>query len=390
MKRIASKTTWGKPGNVALFGALSIGLVLGFAGLVIDMGLLYWAKGRSQNTAEAAALAAVRQLKGTMASLTAACNTARSIITANERTDSEFAFTADCNSPFSNGNEIIFGIWDESTQNIDTSMQDPNFIDAVKINISRDPDKNNGVTPLLMSVLQIFGSQIADSIAVSSSAIAIAQKDFPASEANLFPLAANSCGVLDDDGDVACGREVIIGDPPLGANAGANNCNINPSDCVIDSSGNHFNWTSGTTDNGNTSIYQTMANAAVTCLTTGVCAAGNHLKIGQVINIDGGNHAGTFNSNNSLAPNYIQANGDLEVQIAIFGGASSDCSTPGSSDGTEAIIGFATFRITQIASNGNNKFIRGEIICGTDTEQPGNESAGNFGTFGESNALLVK
>jgi hypothetical protein len=63
-------------GAILIMHAFMLMIVLGFAGLVMDLGLVYYRKVQLQNAADAIALAAAQKLNGTLAGVTAAVNAA--------------------------------------------------------------------------------------------------------------------------------------------------------------------------------------------------------------------------------------------------------------------------------------------------------------------------
>lgn len=357
---------WGKPGNIAVMGAFALLGGLGIFALLVNIGLLRYKKTQGQNIAEAAALAAVKELNATPTGLTTARNMAALFITANDPNNE---------LQFNRQTEVVFGIWNGSSF---SSSTEPLAINAVKVLANRSTQKNNAVSVLLSGIL---GSSAVE---VSSSAIAVSSHGGAVGEANVFPMAASDCGFL-KAGVLACGREVIMGDDPGGSLS--SKCPNNPSDCFVDASGNQFNWTTGIGSDSGTSAYRDMANELIDCLEGRECNP-THLELGDSITLQGGNHAGAFGSDGSLLPDYLRAHGTLDVQIPVFDGGS--CSSGNNTSVTHEIIGFGTFRINKVVSSGSNKYIRGTILCGQSIGQPGNSSAENFGTSGKSNSALVQ
>jgi hypothetical protein len=376
------ESRWGKQGNIAIMAAGSMALMLGFAALILDVGQLHWTRTREITAAEAAALAAVQKLNYTPAGLTAACNEAAALVNANANTDGEFAFSANCSNPTASTNEIKFGVWEN---NIFTSSTEAIAINAVKVEVKRTSAKQNAITPILAGFLGFFGGSAPTSFDMSGSAIVAMPDGNPPGQANIFPIAATDCSFMKGS-NLACGREIILGDNPGGTTA--MNCPHNPTDCVIDDSGNHFNWTTGTDSHGGTSTFRGMANDLVTCLTTGICNP-VQIELGDTIYLKGGNHAGTFNSGVSLFPDYLALKGTVDVQIPIFDGGS--CSTTHSHDDSAVtVVGFGTFRINQIVSTGSNKYVRGTVICDVTIDQPGDKNSQDLGTVTPGQASIVK
>ncbi|HEX8602092.1 MAG TPA: pilus assembly protein TadG-related protein, partial [Pseudoduganella sp.] len=63
-------------GAILIMYAFMLVIVLGFAGLVMDLGLVYYRKVQLQNAADAIALAAAQRLNGTLNGVTTAVNAA--------------------------------------------------------------------------------------------------------------------------------------------------------------------------------------------------------------------------------------------------------------------------------------------------------------------------
>jgi Flp pilus assembly protein TadG len=380
------KKSWGKAGNFSILAAFSLGLVLSFMALMLDLGQIYWVKNRNQNAAEAAASAAVRKLDQSPNGLKAACYEAAAMVNANATVDDEFAFVANCETPLASTNEIKFGTWDDNIGTF-TKSTEPLAINAIQVNVSRLESKRNAVLPILIGVMRVFGVDVPESIDVASSAVAI-YPNKPANESNIFPVAASSCGFLNSASHLACGREVIIGDNPGGIDAAAN-CPNNPGDCMIDSTGARFRWTSGTDQNLKPNTFLTMTNSLVDCLLGGSCAL-VHFGVGSTIYLQQGNFAGIFNDVLAQMPAFLADHTTIDVQIPIFAAAGSCSTSWGPSTNNVAIIGFGTLRINAIASTGSNQYVRGTIMCDEMIKQPSDINAIDFGTYGKSNSVLVQ
>jgi hypothetical protein len=195
MNTARNKTaTWGKPGNIAMFGAFSLAIVLGFAALVVDVGLMYWIRQQEQTVAEAAALAAAKELDFTPTGISNARAVASAIVSANDPADS---FSFDQNA------EVIFGVWDGTTF---TEESEPLAINAVRVKIIRSAAKQNAYTPVIAGA--VFG---ANNITISNRATALAEID----EGDATEI---DCGIASKGQMTLSGNVEIDGDSCGGAN----------------------------------------------------------------------------------------------------------------------------------------------------------------------------
>jgi Flp pilus assembly protein TadG len=382
--REQSKPSWGERGNFSLLAGLSLVVLLGFGALVIDVGVLYWTKSRGQDAAQAAALAAVKDLNGTPSGLDAACKTAKSMIDQNSLNAGEYGLSLSCTSPFSANNDVVFGIWSEDAQTFTPGSNSSVLaINSVRVNLKRTEAKGNGIAPMLASVFTVFGAKIPKQLDVNTSATAATVVGGPASAAGgIFPLAALEDSFLKPNGDVACGREVI-----LGANV---SCTKNPSDCLKDSGvTERFNWTlGGSDDNFGTNDLRDAADQAIKCLEgdTEACEK-NSFAVGDVIGIKAGGHNGFFNSSNSPFAQYMATHTSLKVQIPVFDQDSNHC---GGDPDRGHVVGVGTLNIVEYKSTGSSKFIRAIVVCEQETAAPGNTNLPDFGTEGKGRTALVQ
>ena len=361
-----------------------MGLILGVFAFMLDLGQLYWVRSRNQNAADAAASAAVRKLNQTPEGLREACYEATAMIEANAMVEGEFAFLANCEFPLDNRNEIKFGTWD--SRGLFTISAEPLEINAIQINVARLQSKDNAVAPLFLGIMNLFGESGPSEVDVSIATVAISPKR-PATAAHIFPLAASSCGFLDDTEQLACGREVVLGDNPGGLDDAAN-CPNNPDDCVIDSAGVRFAWTSGDVEFAEPSTFSAMTNDLLTCLKNGLCSS-VQLGLGDTIYLHGTDHAGSFNDVQAQLPGFLATNSTLDVQVPIFESAEPCFSHVTPSNSVE-VIGFGTLRVNTVVYTGTSQFIRGTIVCNKDTAQPGDSRAEDFGTHGRASSVLVQ
>jgi hypothetical protein len=386
VKQRAEGVRWGERGSFALLAGLTLVLMLGFAALVIDVGYLYWSKTRAQTAAEAAALAAVKELDQTPAGLAAACLVASEVVASNDP-EGELDFRASCLSPNAAGDEIRFGVWDGSEF---TESQEALLINAVQIEVGRTREKGNAAPPLLSGVFALLGGARITGLDVRASAVAIVPPIPATGAGSTLPLAISSCSMMDEAGGLACGREVIVG-------SAAAPCTLNPDDCVRDGVHAHFTWTLGqnNTESINASSVRSSAEQFVACHqgSAADCAALPALGVGDLIATKSNESVQGALGSSSL-PGYIQQlamqGRRIIAQVPIYGASSCSLLKPGSITGRQ-VVGLASVEIDElhIDNGSDNDYIRVRIVCDVLVDEPGDPTLPDYGTVGTGPAALV-
>jgi Flp pilus assembly protein TadG len=208
---------WGQPGGYSLLFALTLPIVMGVAALVFDVGYLYLVRDRERHIAEAAALAAVKELDGTSDGLSSARAIATQIVGLN---DPGGAFA------FASSTEFTTGIWGPNSQTGVMEFKastDALAVNAVKIVISQSASKGNAA-PRFFSALASSGG-----IDVSNTAVAMVEfgDSGSSSDCNLasrgaltmsgnLTLTGRGCsnGNISMSGNVTVNGDLSCGPPP--------------------------------------------------------------------------------------------------------------------------------------------------------------------------------
>ena len=151
--------------SVILVAILGV-LLLGFVGLAVDAGHVYTVGGQLQDAADAAALAAARQVlddNSTGGTFQITRDAALAVAAANKAAGN--GVLLDANTPNDSDGDIVVGTWDAGTATFTPSTASPN---AVKVLARCTKDSPSGPLPLLFGGL--FGVTSSD---VSRSAIAM-------------------------------------------------------------------------------------------------------------------------------------------------------------------------------------------------------------------------
>lgn len=180
----SSKSLHGQRGTTAIWFALLLPVLLGFAALAVDLARLNMVKTELQNAADASALAGAQALStagGTPYNWAAAGDTARAIATKN----------------YANGSKIVYaqietGYWNvpSATFTPGTTSTATGDVAAVRATVPINSAHNNG--PLQLFFAGILG--INDSNMQASS---IATLPAPGAGTGVFPFAIGSCMIQD-------------------------------------------------------------------------------------------------------------------------------------------------------------------------------------------------
>jgi Flp pilus assembly protein TadG len=156
-------------GVSAVVIAIALVVLLGFAALAIDVGFLYATRNELQNIADAAALAATRQLGATYQTLTPAqqktyvCDPstivpiAQAVALKNQAAQKNIVI---------NAADVVIGRWAGGT--LTPTLNQP---DAVGVIARRDGSANGPVTTFFAAVFKVFGGNL-DTIGITADAVA--------------------------------------------------------------------------------------------------------------------------------------------------------------------------------------------------------------------------
>lgn len=180
-------------GGVAITVALCMVVLLGFAGLAIDIGNLLVARNQLQNAADAAAMAGAGCLiRRTECSNTTATQPDWTTATAKASAFSTSTSTNKVQGAYVNVSTVSTGYWNVTgtPSGLEALPLTPtvNDLPAVQVTIHKDGTNANGAVPTFLS--KVLGVQI-----LKASAVATAVLSQPGSvgPGGLFPLAMSKC-----------------------------------------------------------------------------------------------------------------------------------------------------------------------------------------------------
>lgn len=401
--------SWGEKGNFALMSAFILALMVGFFALVVDVGFLQWTGNREEDIAESAALAAVKELDQTDLGLNRAREIAANVVSASDP-NNEFMFNKN--------SDVVFGTWDG--KQFTTNNQTKN-INAVKINVEKNKSKGNPIRPLVAGVLGLFDKNLPSNIDLNEFAIAATATNGIPNNANIFPLAVNSCDLSQSglsyslNNSLACGREIVFGDNPEVVQT---ECSCHCFDIIISPSFTRnpsnarivdLSLTSGNNNSINSVSFNKMLNDLVACKQKNDTPACTRIQANLGNNISVTSDKNILSSNSSITNfNSLLGSNGLNVQVPVM---NDNCSQSNinnnivspqipsysyyaaavSSPNNKQIIGFATLNISEI-STGNKKYIRAEVVCDQKISGVASQNSNNisFGTLVKNQGRLVR
>ncbi len=171
-----------------MFSALMIVALLAMMAMVVDLGHYWQVRAQLQNGADAAALAGVRDLNGTLAQLPVARLTATSYAAQHVANGSAINLAA---------SDVDVGTWDPALRSYApaTGSTPPYAINAVRVTAKRYDGDGGAVAPWFA---QLFGKG-----GQNLSATSIAVGGGPQSLCG-FPVGVPSCAITDADGVFTC------------------------------------------------------------------------------------------------------------------------------------------------------------------------------------------
>ncbi len=339
-------------GASAVLVALCLIVLLGVAALAIDVGYLFATKNELQNVADAAALAATRQLGAIYEPMTYdeqtayVCNPVdilpigKNVAVKNKAAGVNIIIKDE---------DIVIGQWDATTKTLSATLNQP---DAVKVTARRQSGINGAVTTVFSKVLGIdnvglFADATAALTGQSTAGpgeleipVGISQKWFEPNFCNQ-PIKFYPTGNIN-----GCAGWHTYDSWPANADKLRDILeDMTPADSIFESP-------------------QTVAGESQFVFT-------------------GGNLASVFDEMQALYEAKKDADGKWETNVVVYG--SSDCSNP---TGEITIVGFATAIITGVngPSDDPPHTIFAKVIC--DNVSQGRGSGGNFGTKGSIPGLV--
>jgi Flp pilus assembly protein TadG len=183
-------------GNVSILVALLLPILIGFAALALDFGHAWQVRSELHNATDAAALAGVRDLNGTVAGFAPARASAQRY--ARAHLANLTSVDVDLNSGNDPNGDIVLGHWDFDARTFtaaDAVMPVPR-VNAIKVTAHRTAATGNPIQTYFMS---FFGH---DTLGVGAHAIAAGGT--PNAIGCAWPLVVSDCSLYDASGNLRC------------------------------------------------------------------------------------------------------------------------------------------------------------------------------------------
>jgi Flp pilus assembly protein TadG len=320
-------------GAVAVIVVVSLTVLLGFAGLAIDIGHGQVVNAELHHGADSAALAGASGLLGTRVIdpiLTSRVR-AQELAAQNEANGTSID-DLDLNVGNDPEGDIVTGEWNWDDRSF-TPTTEVTRANAVQVRTYRAPARGTGVDTFFG---HLFGVDELD-----IEATAIAALGGPAC-VNAFPLALPECGVMDAAGDLICTEELIRFANDSIDNGGLTSLNLGSANV------NTFRDIIDNYDRG------------------GGCTAG----VGDQIELNNGTPITALRG--SL--NRLLANGPIVVYVPIISTGTGSCEVRFNQ--SFEVMGFAAFQLSAVGY-GSDQYIEGRILC--DEEAPQQSGGGFYG-----------
>ncbi len=326
-------------GATAVVVALLIAVLATFTALVVNVGHVMAVRSQLQNATDAAALAAARDLDGTVAGL-AGARAAAADYAARHLTDRDQRVLID------QGADVELGEWDEKAPRAeafmpitDTTPAALERINAARVRAGRETARSNAVTTFFEG---LFTQKSTD---VRAEAIAV--RGGPLKDGCPIPIVFADCMVRREDGTLKCDEPLVFNSDGLD-NIGFTNLITDPS--------------------VNTDVLQLILQ-------------------GQCRPVHIGDHIGVSNGANisPLVP-FIEPLIGKRVSAPIVDLGACPVQFNEHPEGAK-IVGFASFTILAV-QGGANKSLTVRLDCGEISEQPVGGGGPNFGTYASEPRLV--
>lgn len=345
-------TIYNQRGTSAVLVVLCLVILLGFAALAVDVGYLLATKNELQNVADAAALAATRQLGAIYEPMTYdeqtayICDPAEIIPIAKSISVKNKAAGINI---IINDQDIVIGQWDAAAKTLNPTLNQP---DAVKVTARRQSGINGAVTTVFSKILGI------NNVGVFADATAALTGQSTAGPGELeIPVGISQKWF-----------EPNFCDQPI---------KFYPTGDINGCAGWHtFDSWPANADKLR-GILEDMTPADSTFESPETIAGESEFVF------TGGNIAAVFDEMEALYESKKDSDGSWETNVVVYG--STDCSNP---TGEITVVGFATAIITGVngPSDDPAHTIFATVIC--DNVSQGRGSGGNFGTKGSIPGLV--
>lgn len=359
--------------NSGAAGVYMIGLIvlaIGFAALAVDIGYLYVSRNELQNAADAAALAATRQLGVIYEGVPLAqqwnyvCDTDCQDLINAAAINTAASNSAASASIVVQAADIVIGRWNANTKILDTSngMLRP---DAVRVTAKRNEDPNTG------GKIATFFAGILGLSSASVSTVATAALTGSSAESYIdleLPIGISEAWTYECDSDI----------------------HFYPTNDSC-AAWTDFFTKNGTYDPDDNSNSDSTVRKLVEDIRTGAfpyTGMPEKVMIDNILPFTGGNLSkptfdemeSLFNSKKECCDENGKDYWDTTVVVyknpADLPGPPPNCNN---ANGELEIVGFAQIRVTEVI-NASGKFLQGKLKCGFDSERGG--GGPGFGTLG--------
>jgi Flp pilus assembly protein TadG len=336
-------------GAIAILVGLAAVVLLGFAALAIDVGYVMVARNQLQNSADAASMAATRELgriyseiDGTHYSKYSLTSSDKSRIAeaANRFAEDNRAAGAAINIL---GSDLVYGTWSKASATIDPSNSK---VDAIQVRSRRDEVQNGALSTLLASVAGI------DSFSVSASAASglASPSKIPAGKAETpFGIAR----AWFEARDTPCGSDAAILFQPTGTTAG----------CA--------GWHTFEESPSNASKLRSIIDG----IKDGTFASPAMIAGESLFNFTGGTVSSAFPNLKVLYDSKKGPGGVWRALVPVYD--RNDCSNP---SGLIKIVGFASVKITKVQTSPQNR-VEAVVDCKVIDFGEASVGAPHYGTF---------
>ncbi len=323
-------------GATAVVVAILLVMLATFLALVMNVGHLVTVRAQLHNATDSAALAAARELNGTLDGLARAQTVAQDYAS-RHMTDS---LDGQPQIVINRDTDVLFGHWyssrprDSAFEEITgTTPADLNWINAVLVKDGREASRGNDVSTIMAGLFSRKTTDVtAESVAVMGG---------PCSEGCAIPIAFAECAVCNPDGSLKCDEELVF-NSEITDNVGFTNLTNDP----------------------------TVSTDVLQRILRGECRS---------VDVDATITVRTGNQLNPLRDDFLALNLPREVSAPIVR-LTGGCPAAFNTAGTPAeVVGFATFTLTGIDGPPSNT-LHITMKCTKVQDRPANAGCTFFGT----------
>jgi len=347
-------------GVAIVYIALMLGVLMAFAGLAVDLGYMYVAKGQLQNAADSAALAGASKLDGSVFTIqTSARNQSVKFAATNVAATNSVAISSDYSNSLTEANDVTVGNWN--------STRTPKFLEGAQptINAVRVRARRTGNTdPSGASIggqVDLFLSKAFGWPKMSATAEAIAA--LPPRAVTYFMIGKKVCD-LSSSITPSSPYTLVIGSQESGNMAWTSL--LNKSTNADDVSNLICGNTVPTIDVCQNDIYTTQGQTSVfKDLEADFYDPYYDASDKTFDTSNNNNNNGNNNNNNGKGNNNYPVTSSWTVIVPV-----ADDNNPGDQPGAKKVYGYATIRMTKACGpgegspcKGNREYFAPQKIC---------------------------